>query len=375
MKYRWLQAINVALMLALMATLAILLAPHHAYSGGNMSVSRTINVAEDAYLDSSDVPPKHYNYGGSTTLTVMSNDKKHIVLRTNLQSIIPTGSNVSDGSLNLYYSNWSGSDPVGRTYYVDRLTETDWVEGSSDGVAEDGAVDWTCRIHGDDPVGVEWTTPGGTYTSTDEAAGTVPSSTGTWMSINVTALMQYAITNGVSADWVIRDPGTPANRSVDFDSSEGTNVPYLSVTFTAPWDSYESDYSTIDDLYDTGGDIIYMKGTGFAAGTYIVRYYDAAGTKVGTDANITIGAGEDLTSHMACNTDEGATAGTWDAKVYLTDGTTVIANDTFTVTSSAIPEFPTVFTAIVVVGLCFCIYYWIRRRQRGESIHDLPIYE
>jgi hypothetical protein len=35
-----------------LATLAILLAPHNVYSGGNMSISRTINVAEVTYLDS-----------------------------------------------------------------------------------------------------------------------------------------------------------------------------------------------------------------------------------------------------------------------------------------------------------------------------------
>jgi len=142
---------------------------------------------------------------------------------------------------------------------------------------------------------------------------------------------------------------------------------WVVVEYTPDWESYESDYSTIDDLYDTGGDIIYMKGTGFAAGTYIVRYYDADGTQVGTDANITIGAVEDLTSLMACNTDEGATAGTWHAKVYLSDGTTLIADDTFTVTSVAIPEFPTVITAIVVAGLCFGIYYWMRKRRLGYA--------
>ncbi len=142
---------------------------------------------------------------------------------------------------------------------------------------------------------------------------------------------------------------------------------WVEVTYTPDWQSYESDYSTIDDLYDTGGDIVYMKGTGFAAGTYIVRYYDADGTQVGTDANITIGAVEDLTSQMACNTDEGATAGTWHAKAYLSDGTTLIADDTFTVTSGAIPEFPTVITAIVVAGLCFGIYYWMRKRRLGYA--------
>ena len=145
---------------------------------------------------------------------------------------------------------------------------------------------------------------------------------------------------------------------------------WVEVTYTPDWQSYESDLSTPDNYYDTSGDIIYMKGTGFAAGTYIVRYYDATTPTqvlVGTDANIIIGVGVDLTSQMACNTDEGATAGTWHAKAYLSDGTTLIADDTFTVTSGAIPEFPTVITAIVVAGLCFGIYYWMRKRRLGYA--------
>jgi len=117
-----------------------------------------------------------------------------------------------------------------------------------------------------------------------------------------------------------------------------------------------------------------MKGTGFAAGSYIVRYYDATTptpAQVGTDANITVPMiGEPagvLKSNLACNTNEGATAGTWHAKAYLSDGTTLIADDTFTVTSAAIPEFPTVITAIVVSGLCFVIYYWMRKRRLGYT--------
>jgi hypothetical protein len=77
---------------------AILLAPHHAYSGGNVSIIRAINVAEDTYLDSNEVPPKFYNDGGSTTLTFMSNNIKQILLRTNLQRIIHTGSNTHAGN-------------------------------------------------------------------------------------------------------------------------------------------------------------------------------------------------------------------------------------------------------------------------------------
>ena len=142
---------------------------------------------------------------------------------------------------------------------------------------------------------------------------------------------------------------------------------WVEVTYTPDWQSYESDYTTVDDLYDTEGDIIYMKGTGFAAASYKVRYYDATPTQVGTDANITVLADGILQSNLACNTDPGAAEGTWNAKVYLSDGTTLIADDTFTVTLAAIPEFPTVMAAIGVAGLCFGIYFWMRQKYRRQQ--------
>ena len=77
--------------------------------------------------------------------------------------------------------------------------------------------------------------------------------------------------------------------------------------------------------------------------------------------------------------DSGAASGLWHALVQpdsgytsfgaLTYGTIVaapdtyglIANDSFTVNASAIPEFPTVIAGIIVAGLCFGIYYRMRK--------------
>ena len=106
-----------------------------------------------------------------------------------------------------------------------------------------------------------------------------------------------------------------------------------------------------------------MKGTGFAAGNYKVRYYDAGAVQLGTEAGITVSGDGILQSLMACNTNPSAPAGTWHAKVFDDAGTTLIADDTFAVTASAIPEFPTVIAAIGVAGLCFGIYFWMRKRR------------
>ena len=39
-----------------------------------------------------------------------------------------------------------------------------------------------------------------------------------------------------------------------------------------------------------------------------------------------------------------------------------VADDVFNVATSAIPEFPEVIAAIGVTGLCFGIYWWMRKR-------------
>ena len=106
-----------------------------------------------------------------------------------------------------------------------------------------------------------------------------------------------------------------------------------------------------------------MKGTGFETGTYVVRYYDAGATQVGTDANIGIEAPADLQSSMACYTDPLAAAGTWNATVYRSSDDALIADDTFYVNANVIPEFPTTMVAIGVAGLCFGIYWWMRKRR------------
>ena len=106
-----------------------------------------------------------------------------------------------------------------------------------------------------------------------------------------------------------------------------------------------------------------MKGTGFETGTYVVRYFDALAAQVGTDANIGVTAPADLQSLTACNTDPLAAAGTWHATVYRSSDDALIADDTFYVNLNVIPEFPTVFTAIGVTGLCFGIYWWMRKRR------------
>lgn len=141
--------------------------------------------------------------------------------------------------------------------------------------------------------------------------------------------------------------------------------------------------------------IAYMEGTGFSSPSsgYKVGYYDAGvngGELTATDASPTLN-GTTLQSSYALNTDTGAASGLWHSVVFDTagdipdyyldwedppgtwntgatnDGDKVV-EDYFYVSASAIPEFPTVFAAMAVMGLCFGIYYWMRKRYHRQVV-------
>jgi hypothetical protein len=157
----------------------------------------------------------------------------------------------------------------------------------------------------------------------------------------------------------------------------------VSITFTAPWDSYSNSGRTVvlDDFTNTYG-IVYMKGTGYATGTYNVSYYDAGasgGQKTATESNINVAEDGILNSQYLLNTDPSRIAGTWhtlvqpiggsafpntyDGAVATPDTYLILGNDAFNVQSSAIPEFPSVAAAIVVAGSCFGLYFLMRKRR------------
>jgi len=154
----------------------------------------------------------------------------------------------------------------------------------------------------------------------------------------------------------------------------------VSVTFTAPWESYnDSGHTTVEDNFTPGNNHVYMQGTGFATGNYDVGYYDADGSLAAIDENISVSAGT-LNNEYLLTTDPfakgdgwwhalvqpaGATPlpSTYDIAIAAPDTYGLMANDSFYVAQSAIPEFPTVMAGIMVAGLCFGIYYWMRKRR------------
>ncbi len=114
-----------------------------------------------------------------------------------------------------------------------------------------------------------------------------------------------------------------------------------------------------------------MSGTNLTANhNYRVVYYEGDYTKRFTD-DVTSGASGNISSQHTFV--EGTDiAGPWNVIVcepYFTPSDSyngswayAITSDNFTVQQSAIPEFPTVITAIVAFSLCVGVYLWMRRK-------------
>ena len=150
------------------------------------------------------------------------------------------------------------------------------------------------------------------------------------------------------------------------------------VTYTAPWDSYTtSARTTVSDLYSGSPKTVYMRGTGFSTGSqYRVAYYDAGGTKRFEEGPLSVSGGN-LDSAITTSNYPTATAGSWRAVVQRSGATAfpatyasinqdtheILAEDTFTVNSSAIPEFPDLAAALVASFAGAGCYYVLRRRM------------
>ena len=156
------------------------------------------------------------------------------------------------------------------------------------------------------------------------------------------------------------------------------------------WGSYSDEVvrTTVSNNFANYGDFVYMYGENIAVatGTYKVAYYDGGGYKMGADVvfDITVPPTDGvLKSEIRPADYEGAGAvfGTWHAVVYKTTGSMpasyaavskldsgYIITDSFYVEQSCIPEFSTVMAAIGVAGLCFGIYFWMRKRYRRVEV-------
>jgi hypothetical protein len=110
------------------------------------------------------------------------------------------------------------------------------------------------------------------------------------------------------------------------------------IRFIAPWYSYnDSGYTTPASTFSGVYKTVYLKGTNFSAGNYIIAYYDAGsggGQKIASE-NITVAGDGQLLGSYYFPTLPSAVAGTWHALVQPASGYTAFPESYNTVTASS----------------------------------------
>ena len=138
------------------------------------------------------------------------------------------------------------------------------------------------------------------------------------------------------------------------------------------WQSYaDQKHSIPSDEFTDLHCTVYMSGVGFIKNqNYKIVCWDGVGYKVQSEiqtARTPAGKLEGL--HVFNDTDR---YGDWQCTVYLPctyspvsydpDDINIVADDWFYVAPTAIPEIEQAITGISLVGICFGIYWWKRRR-------------
>ncbi len=168
----------------------------------------------DSYLE--ELAPDT-NYGTSTILQVSQPTSISKRIRSVLKvdfSALPGGATIISAPLSLYYFAWGGDgDPVGRTYWVYRLTQTLWTEGGVTWNKYDGTNNWSAA--------------GGDYTTDDGASIVVPASF-SWMNWDVKDQIIYARNNTSDiAHFLIRDgseSGSSSRKARFYSNNETVNL-------------------------------------------------------------------------------------------------------------------------------------------------------
>jgi hypothetical protein len=115
-------------------------------------------------------------------------------------SAISSSATISSAKLNIYFDLASGGSSD-RTIMAYRLTQTGWTSAGATWNTYDGTN--------------AWTTPGGDYTVTGGTSTVAPGSQGQWMSLDVTDIVQYAVTNsGGMVNILLKDSSEDSSSSV-----------------------------------------------------------------------------------------------------------------------------------------------------------------
>lgn len=202
------------------------------------------------------------NYGGGAELIVRAasaTESYRVLVQFDLSSI-PSGATVTSATLKLYYYEWGTADPVGRTIWGYRLTQS-WTEMGASWLQYDGTNSWSSS--------------GGDYTLDGGSSATVPSSYG-WMTWTVTDIVKAWIEDSEpNCGFLIKDATETSTPwcATEFYSRDTTNPdhtelqPILEITYT------EQVFPTIESCDSVGAnkdifqlsDEVYTTGTGYTA--------------------------------------------------------------------------------------------------------------
>ncbi|MBI4329816.1 MAG: hypothetical protein HY673_00875 [Chloroflexi bacterium] len=140
----------------------------------------------------------------------------------------------------------------------------------------------------------------------------------------------------------------------------------------------DSGYGAVSNNFTVAGSPVYIRGNGQAAsGAYRIAYYDAGasgGQWLKTTDTSADAAGEITDSTFIPSNFVGSAAGDWRAVLTSQSyspplnyndfsAAQKIAEDTFAVNASAIPELPTSLAVIASLALSFAAYYLMRKRR------------
>ena len=167
-------------------------------------------------------PNNNYGTGIDLDLQSYGSSTDRDLVRFNMTGTIPTNATITSATLSLYYYQYYGNDPVGRTFWAYRITQTGWTET--------GASWYNYKTS------TAWTSQGGDYDTTNGSSSTVPAFY-SWMNWTVTSQVQYAVAHASDvAHFLIRDgtEGALSQYMTVFRSKESSssNKPKLYVEWT-----------------------------------------------------------------------------------------------------------------------------------------------
>jgi len=369
-KRKWYKAINVAVILAVMLVFAFLPVQQVTIKGiGGLSLETptTLSVgAEEVYASSGEITINaefSANCEGGTswyTGVISSGQWRHDSFRSGIDfdtTDIPDGAIITKVELRIHIVEEHGKDMNNDVAKMTSKAKTYYDANNYSGFNDD--------VDGNEYLSNSYAYYGeGTHTVELLAAAR-------------TDLQAQLGDNWFSVGWT----GTTEAKNRYRDGSDYTDKhhpPQLIVTYMVPtWESYRDvnhEYQD-DDFADYNTEhYAYMKGEGFILGhSYKIAYYDASDNKTSTEQQQASSDTGVLTSSTELK--EGYAAdGYWHAVVLDTTETapdtydaakahaSYVIDDDFYIHASAIPEFPTVISAITAMGLCFGIYWWMRRR-------------